>query len=151
MTKQKQWKPTCAWVKKERAASNRALRGYQAVQSQQDPVWRTPFNSNAKYARVLYLYAAAMGQKLGLLPQDLGGWSASGYPFEGEAKVMFGKPGSAKAVTVMVRNLDAWPAPAVEETEAPEVMVPKEAAPMPAYLALNQAQPERFLFIKVAA
>lgn len=115
----KPFKPTCVWIKKEQAAQKRAMFAYQRVVSPGEAAWRTPFNMNEKLASVIYLYASALGQKRGQLPANLSKWSASGagngINDNGEAAIVFAKPGT-KQVIVNLKNLNAWPAPAVDES-----------------------------------
>lgn len=80
----KKFKPTCPWIKKERAAEKRALNSwYRLKNAVGDPGFATSIQpyGGAKLRKIyqkhndLVLYAAALGQKRGLLPADLTNWS----------------------------------------------------------------------------
>lgn len=113
----KKWKPTCPWIKKEQAQAKRALGAWHPVNNGQEPAFRYAGKVRA-LARNVYLYAAAIGQKRGLLPAELGAWSCWGWaPGMKAAAIYFGEPGKpGMPIVVQIGNLEAWPAPPAEET-----------------------------------
>ena len=64
----------------------------------------------------LVLYAAALGQKQGVLPVDMSEWAGTAW-WEGDNGVVtFSLPGPWAPVKIKVRFLEWSPAPAIEET-----------------------------------
>lgn len=121
----KKWTPTTPWLKKAMTGAKRALAAWHKVKAAGEPHFNTPYKANHGLARNVYLYAAALGHKRGLLPENLGGWTCWGWmPGEPAAWINFGKPGMAEPIVVAIGNLTAWPAPPVEEIE-------EEVAPWP--------------------
>lgn len=122
----KKWKPSCPWIKKEQAQAKRALSAWHKIAAAGEPCFAKPMGANHSLTRNVYLYAAALGQKRGQLPENLGAWSCWGwFPVVGGkpmewALIKFAKAGMAEPIVVKIENLLAWPAPAVEE-EAPEM------------------------------
>ena len=117
------WKPTSKMLVKEGRDAKRALAAWHPVNNGQEPAYGYPFKANQTLTRNVFLYAANLGQKRGLLPDGcLAVWSCWGWT-EGKANtawINFGKPGMADPITVKIENLNAWPAPPVETEEAPE-------------------------------
>lgn len=114
----KKWKPTAPALVKAGAMAKRALAAWHKVKAAGEPHFNTPYKANHGLTRNVYLYAAAMGQKRGLLPAELGGWTCWGWAAGmAAAAVAFGKPGMTEPVLVQIGNLNAWPAPPVETME----------------------------------
>ena len=121
----KKFKPTCAWIKKEMTAAKAAAsRWYSlgsgavgAPQSKTGSGFYSPMMKKVKQkADDLVLYAAALGQKQGLLPVDMSEWSGSAW-WEGDNGVVtFSLPGPWNPVKIPVRFLEWSPAAAIEET-----------------------------------
>ncbi len=124
MAKVAKFKVTAPWLKKAGAAHKRALSAWYRLPP--EFACRAPYTMKEKAGEALYLYAAALGMKRGLLPVSLGGWSAytAGPTEEGTAEVRFCEPGKPP-VLVELKHLHAWPAPAIEETVETEM---REAA-----------------------
>jgi hypothetical protein len=118
MKKQKVFKPTCPWIKKDMAAAKRALNAWYFLGSAAfgDPCIVTPYLSFSPMAKKykakhndLVLYGAALGQKRKQLPVDLTGWQGRASWNGDLGAVTFVKLDQpSTTVTVPLRFLE-WP------------------------------------------
>ena len=135
--KRKVFKPKSPNMRKWGAEATRAFNKWHAVDSADQPkiekkgsVWESrdrdsaAMRANANRAlRAIVLYAAAIGQKRGVLPLDLSAWEASSnFDYSGfgnlQASVLVVFRNGACKVPIRVDNLDWKPAEPVEELVA---------------------------------
>lgn len=122
------FKPTSSWIKKDMAAAKRAFNAktFAEIRNGLEPgmnlTW-VPIGVNKttkayrKEMANLYLYAAELGKKKGLLPDNCSGFTAGGSPpKDGKATVYFTNATNGRSAVVQLENLDWVPAPAIEET-----------------------------------
>lgn len=128
MKKPQKFKPSCPWIKKEmanakRAGSARYFLGSSAVgASGSIGGFSVSFGRSDKIkAEKLVIYAAALGQKQGILPVDMSKWAGSAC-WSGDAGVVsFSQAGSPfDPVKIPVRFLEWSPAEPIEEIIEPE-------------------------------
>ena len=134
--KRKVFKPKSPNMRKWGAEATRARNKWHAVDSADQPklsqkqgtpfenAWERRDRDNANRAlRAIVLYAAAIGQKRGVLPLDLSAWEASSnFDYSGfgnlQASVLVVFRDGACEVPIRVDNLDWKPAEPVEELVA---------------------------------
>lgn len=125
-------------MRKDAAAWKRAFNAPQIVNSNDQPTWRVdqPHKDMRFYAhrwkvienekaakrqRDLILYAAALGQKHGVLPADLSHYRVEHKPYvgtDGDSEIRFEIKGGA-TIAVPLRNLYWSPADPIEEAVLP--------------------------------
>ena len=128
--KRKVFKPKSPNMRRWGAEATRAFNKWHAVDSADQPkfekkprpVWERRDRDNANRAlRAIVLYAAAIGQKRGVLPLDLSAWEASSnFDYSGatDDPVLVVFRNGACEVPIRVDNLDWKPAEPVEELVA---------------------------------
>lgn len=113
------FKPTCPWIVKEQRAQRQALSRWYLLNGAKGDPWppptALPFSPAAKKARQkhndLVLYAAALGQKQGRLPEMMTGWQghASWNGDVGNVTFVSVNESGTPAVVIPVRFLEWSP------------------------------------------